>query len=237
MAASCSSTCTSINQLQEITGCSNSQAVKLLQLGKGDVAVAVDMFFDQEGLVVIDVNENLSNCFELIGEADQKKLKVSRTIVIEDEADDEKHSNAEMRSAVLGKLAECTEEEILKTGIDASTNQYLQDEPDPETNFRILSSIFPHLDETALRNLCLKFKDRCTDLEKFVETRINEIPTKLEGEKIKLQAKINELINAGVEDATKMSVEDCPGCKVSKIVEDPTAKVFICIHDFWNYKS
>ena len=61
MAASCSSTCTSINQLQEITGCSNSQAVKLLQLAKGDVAVAVDMFFDQEGLVVIDTEPLMSS--------------------------------------------------------------------------------------------------------------------------------------------------------------------------------
>merc|ERR1719154_501318 len=155
-----------------------------------------------------------------------KKIKLSSIININEEVEEMEGD----KQAVLSdsNLEALTEEEIMAKAISASTNEYLQDEPDPESNLMILTTNFPHLDPTALRNLCEEYKHRSAELEKFVQTRIYEIPTKIEAEKSKLNNRISDLLAAGVEEAALMTVEECPGCKAVRIVEDPTAKVFVC---------
>merc|ERR1719154_54805 len=135
-----------------------------------------------------------------------KKIKLSSIINIDEEVEEMEGDKPVLSDSNLEAL---TEEEIMAKAISASTNEYLQDEPDPESNFVILTTNFPHLDPTALRNLCKEYKHRSAELEKFVQTRIYEIPTKIEAEKTKLNNRISDLIAAGVEEAALMTVEEC----------------------------
>jgi len=120
------------------------------------------------------------------------------------------------------------EEEELEKALEASAIEFQLKEPDALETFHILSRNFPQIDSTALRELCIEYGGRSGELEKFVQHDIYKLPTKLEAEKSKLKTQLEELLTAGIEEAKDMVIEDCPGCKKPKIVEDVSVKVFIC---------
>ena len=69
-------------------------------------------------------------------------------------------------------------------------------------------------------------------MEKYIEANFNDIPTKLEAEQGKVRAGLEEdlksLLQAGVEEALTMEVEDCPLCKLPQINLNTADKVFHC---------
>jgi len=250
-------------QLCEITGCSNTLAVKLLKLVGQDLAAAVGRYYDKlepvdgmdtTGRVVDEKVFNDIFCDEKSEDGGiRKKFKVDspmNVITIDDESTKAEHDdktmimkamdnnanpyNVNIKTATLNAdietISKYTEEDIMQRALEASTVEYQMNEPTPEANFEILSLNYPHLDPTSLSTLCKDYKGRSVELEKFVQFHIHDLPTKLDAEKTKLQAQLEGIIAAGVEGAEQMTVDDCPRCKVPKIIQDPTAKVFICLN-------
>eukprot|EP00092_Neocalanus_flemingeri_P026862 GFUD01029118.1.p1 GENE.GFUD01029118.1~~GFUD01029118.1.p1 ORF type:complete len:442 (+),score=129.66 GFUD01029118.1:55-1380(+) len=226
-----------VTRLLEITGCGQEVAVKLLQQSGLDLAAAVDKFYNT--LEVVGGRDNTRTrgmededefVLNMLSGSDMpevmdnnKRLKVSPTpVVVTDDGQDELETTIKIETVL-----EYTEEEMVQKAIEDSVAEHLKNEPDQETCLQILMINYPKLDQDALKDLCQEYKGRSAELEKFVQFHIQDLPTR---EKVQLQSQIEEIIAAGVEGAEEMIVEECPGCKVPKIVEDPSAKVFTCLN-------
>ena len=247
-------------QLCEVTGCSNTLAVKLLKLVGQDLTAAVGRYFDKlepvdgrdtTGRMIGEVDFDEMFCDENLEDGGiRKKIKVDlpiNMITIDDDStkapsehddktmimktmDNNDNVKTIIPKADIETVSKYTEEDMMQKALEASSVEYQMNEPTPEANYKILSLNYPHLDPTSLSTLCDDYKGRSAELEKFVQFHIHDLPTKLGAEKTKLQAQLEEFIAAGVEGAEEMIVDDCPRCKVPKIIEDPTAKVFICLN-------
>jgi len=136
-------------------------------------------------------------------------------------------ANANLKADAM-IVSELTEEEMMNQALEASKAEYQKNEPTAEANFQVLNQNYPDLDQAALRQLCEDYDGRSADLERFVQLRLHELPTKRDAEKTKLEGEIDELKAAGIEGAEKMTVEECPKCKVPKIIVDTSDKVFTC---------
>ena len=248
-----------VSQLCEVTGCSKTLAAKMLKLVGQDLAAAVDRFYnklegvsgrDNTGRVVDDKELDEIFCDEKSEDGGcYKKIKVDspmNVIIVDDDSTEvpsenedittrkvmDNNANVKTKTTIadIETVSKYTEEDMMQRALEASAADYQKNEPTPEANFQILSHNYPNLDPTSLRTLCKEYESRSAELEKFVQVHIHDIPTKLEAEKSKLQTQLEEIIAAGVEGAGKMIVEDCPECKLPKIIKDPTAKVFICLN-------
>eukprot|EP00092_Neocalanus_flemingeri_P026861 GFUD01029117.1.p1 GENE.GFUD01029117.1~~GFUD01029117.1.p1 ORF type:complete len:430 (+),score=134.29 GFUD01029117.1:54-1343(+) len=222
---SSSNSADAVTRLLEITGCGQEMAVKLLQQSGQDLAAAVDRFYNTQEVVGGREDEN-EEVPEVMNK--NKRFKVSPAPVVVTDDDDASSENGGKGHDELGtKKIQYTEEEMVQKAIEDSVAEHLKNEPDQETCLQILMTNYPQLDQGALKDLCKEYKGRSAELEKFVQFHIQDLPTR---EKVQLQSQIEEIIAAGVEGAEEMIVEECPGCKVPKIVEDPSAKVFTCLN-------
>jgi len=240
-------------QMCQVTGCSEEMAGQLLLLVGQDLAAAVDRFYsmqEEEGVMMGKDNtgrtvNNEMMLDKIVGHAASSggiKRKAADVIVIDDEVTSEFHFRNEDKTTKMTVDANenlegneviksnYSEEELMLQAIEASAAEYQSSEPTPEANFKVLSQNYPHLDQAALRDLCQEYAGRSFELEKFVQLQILNLPTKLDAEKSKLQKQIDEIKDAGVEGADKMIVEECPKCKIPRIIDDPTAKVFSCLN-------
>ena len=72
--------------------------------------------------------------------------------------------------------------------IQQSIEQHQSKEPTVAETMEILSRNYSEKDPDSLRNLCVKFEGRSSELEKYIEANFNDIPTKLEAEQGKVRA-------------------------------------------------
>ena len=96
----------------------------------------------------------------------------------------------------------------------------------------VLVKNYSEKDEETLEVLCVQFEGRSTELEKYLEQHFKEIPTKLEVEQKKaradLEAEMKSLQDAGVQEASTMTIEDCPVCHMPQMTYDTAANIFHC---------
>ena len=239
-------------QMCQVTGCSEEVAEELLLLVGQDLAAAVDRFYSKQEEEVVRGRDNTGMAVnnelmfdQNVGQASSSggvKRKAADVIILDDEEESldfifgsedkpsklstDANDNLEDNGEIDPKF---TEEEMMQQALEASAAEYQSKEPTPEANFQVLSQNYPHLDQAALSDLCQEYAGRSADLEKFVQLQIHNLPTKLDAEKSKLQNQIDEIKAAGVEGADQMIVEECPKCKIPRIIAEPAAKVFSCL--------
>jgi len=235
----------------QVTGCSEEMAAQLLLLVGEDLAAAVDRFYsmqEEEGVMGKD-NTGRAGNYEvterIVGQdssSSGNKRKAADVILIDDEATLDFHFGNEDKTSKMtidanenlenneDMKSNLTEEELMQKAIEASAAEYQSNEPTPGANFKVLSQNYPHLDQAALSDLCQEYAGRSAELEKFLQLQIHNLPTKLDAEKSKLQKQIDEIKDAGVEGADQMIVEECPKCKIPRIIVDPSDKVFSCLN-------
>ena len=85
----------------------------------------------------------------------------------------------------------------------------------------VLVRNYSEKDEESLEVLCVQFEGKSSELEKYLEQHFEEIPTKLEVEQAKaradLEAEMKSLQEAGVDEASSMTIEDCPECQMPQM--------------------
>ena len=71
------------------------------------------------------------------------------------------------------------QENLLHQVIQQSIEQHQSKEPTVAETMEILSRNYSEKDPDSLRNLCVKFEGRSSELEKYIEANFNDIPTTL----------------------------------------------------------
>jgi len=232
-------------QLCDITDMDQKEAHTLLLKTNYDLNRAVNLFFsDKQDIEVIEVgsdtdDEGRKRPGKDINSNDRKKIKIDNSDYLKADIEDV-NINA-VKSLIPNETTEVNkalndptegkkynEEEMLKKALEESEIEFRAKEPNASETFKILSQNYPQYDPSAVQDLCNDYAGRSAELEKFVQLYIYTLPTKLEAEKSKLKSQLEDLAAAGVDEANDMVVEDCPSCKKPQIVEDPSAKIFIC---------